>query len=499
MSDIETTTETETTPAPAPTRKWTSIAGPIQTKKVEKALSGIMWEGRTTTTLSGIKGGEEHEFSGTMIFGPARQEAHDTWNKIGEQYGWQITRENYTKIMATVETEMAELRKSRPVNDERRTPEQDAARNQAHREAEAKHEAERNEKAAKAQALAADLRKLYPWAIRDSNMRECVRAAANLKEELGRTFPGVTFSVRSEGYDSIRVGYEFGPTTKEVEALSQKYRNAKWDGQSDSWDYDHSVEGEAVGIVLGRVRFIGVNRQFPSHWYSKVGQMLAEVKGLAFTGLEMCNICGDDDRDRLSDHVHRLLFRTSFQSGAEIVGVTDDVAERCAFNEAMHTKYGDGWAMQSRRQELSLEDRAAVERYEAQDNAPGSDVHAWCSLKLQMPTVRPGVLAPASLPATSQDGITVRYNREHNGVEIKFAAKPGPEVLSRIKRAGGWRYYSPTRVWYHKYTGEAWAWAHQFAGIPLAGSPESSSDPAGAMVQAQEDAQQDAVAAAIGA
>jgi hypothetical protein len=85
----------------------------------------------------------------------------------------------------------------------------------------------------------AELPAKYPWLIRLTGSGKSSHAlgAANLKTELARTFPGTRFSVKSESYsggDSIRIRWELGPTSREVEAISQKYCQGSFDGMTDS-------------------------------------------------------------------------------------------------------------------------------------------------------------------------------------------------------------------------------------------------------------------------
>ena len=66
------------------------------------------------------------------------------------------------------------------------------------------------------------------------------RAAANIRAELKRAFPGVKFSVRSETYsggDSIDVRWTDGPLAKDVENIAQKYRAGSFDGMTDCYNF----------------------------------------------------------------------------------------------------------------------------------------------------------------------------------------------------------------------------------------------------------------------
>jgi phospholipid N-methyltransferase len=61
-----------------------------------------------------------------------------------------------------------------------------------------------------------------------------------LRAELKRCFPKTVFSVRSKTYSggsSISVGWEDGPTTRQVEAVTDRYKGADFDGMQDLKTY----------------------------------------------------------------------------------------------------------------------------------------------------------------------------------------------------------------------------------------------------------------------
>ncbi len=66
--------------------------------------------------------------------------------------------------------------------------------------------------------------------------------------------------------------------------------------------------------------------------------------------------------------------------------------------------------------------------------------------------------------AAGGSGATVSKNEEHQGVEVRFEAKPTPDVLSRLKSAG-FRWSMRNRVWYKKYSAFAWQVACEIAGV----------------------------------
>ena len=66
-------------------------------------------------------------------------------------------------------------------------------------------------------------------------------AAANIRRELKAAFPGIKFSVRSDSYsggDSVDIRWELGPTSREVDAITNKYQEGSFDGMVDLYTYD---------------------------------------------------------------------------------------------------------------------------------------------------------------------------------------------------------------------------------------------------------------------
>lgn len=322
---------TMTTEAAAPPRQWTSTAGPRQTKAVNEALGKFRWRSKTVRRLTGVIGVSEHAFESTLLFGGVPCDgAAEALHEIGDKYGWQVTRENCRQLEADILEAAAKLEIA--VVDERITPEQNAERNAAW----AKADQERKEAAAKHAAtvanLVAELREKYPWAKGpdDGKLSPQARAAANIKAELSRAFPGIKFSVRSEGFsmgDAVDVGWELGPTTQEVDALLGKYKRGSFDGMTDSYDYDHSAFGDAVDQVLGRSKYVHSSRRYPDGVMELLGKAICQARGKEYQGLDTRNVLGDSDSDWLSTHVHRMLAHASFPPGAVLTGVEDETRE----------------------------------------------------------------------------------------------------------------------------------------------------------------------------
>jgi ribosomal protein L21 len=75
-------------------------------------------------------------------------------------------------------------------------------------------------------------------------------AAANIRQELKRAFPGVKFSVTSESYSmgcSVRVSWTDGPIQSEVEKTTGKYQEGHFNGMEDIYEDGHAIWPEVYG------------------------------------------------------------------------------------------------------------------------------------------------------------------------------------------------------------------------------------------------------------
>lgn len=80
---------------------------------------------------------------------------------------------------------------------------------------------------------------------------------------------------------------------------------------------------------------------------------------------------------------------------------------------------------------------------------------------------------PHVAPSTaivSTETVTISENDEKDGVEIRFNAKPAPEVLARLK-ANGWRWSRFSSCWYARRTPAALAFAQGFLPQQTATAP----------------------------
>jgi len=83
-------------------------------------------------------------------------------------------------------------------------------------------------------------------------------------------FPGIKFSVRFRHYDSVTISWTDGPTSKQVEEISDKYVSKGFDSSTDCSTYDHSAYGEAIGVVLGRAGYISTSRSLSTRFLKDI-------------------------------------------------------------------------------------------------------------------------------------------------------------------------------------------------------------------------------------
>ena len=290
--------------APVAFLKWLSTAGPRQTKTAVKAISDFQ---------SHCKFRREVNDSGTwltMNFGASPCRAGVLMgNAIHAAHGGTITAKNYKEIAATYEAAKAAV--ELPTIDNRTTPEQRAELAKERAELDAKRKIEAEKEAAQKQNHVEELRAAYPWAVGPEKFKTgAARAAANIREELKRTFPGVTFKVTSETFsmgDSVDIRWNMGPAVSEVRKITDKYKDGHFCGMQDLHEYDGSAYGRAVESVLGRAKYVSPERADSWDLKKKLAPMVCELLNVPCdAGMDSDiykNGCGGDLRRLLCDIV----------------------------------------------------------------------------------------------------------------------------------------------------------------------------------------------------
>lgn len=259
--------------------QYTTTAGPIQTKKVLKAISAFRSHAKHTREISD---------SGTWLtfcFGAEpTPEAVAVDDAINAKYGGAITAKNYKAIVTDYEVAQEAL--VLPTKDTRTT---EAERDQIAKERAEMREADNarryeaeTEKAVQVALLKAE----YPWAVSAEGFKTgAARAAANLKKELSLKFPGVKFSVKSSTYsmgDSVDIRWSMGPSDKTVREVTGKYCDGAFDSMQDIHEYDYSAYGRAVSEVLGRAKHVDAQRSDSWDLKHKLAPMVCELQNMPF-------------------------------------------------------------------------------------------------------------------------------------------------------------------------------------------------------------------------
>lgn len=244
---------TNTTP-----QDWTTTAGPRQTKQAKKAISHFRWQTKGHIEIS--DSGRAHI---VPMLGEMCAEALEADAAIFEQFGGQITRENYQQVIDAYNAALQAVQL--PEVDNRTTPEERAEREARWRLQEAHNREQAELKAEQTAEHVERLQKLYPWAKgKDGKLSFYARAAKNLKTELSQKWPDVRWSVTSESYsmgNAVRIGWTDGPTRDQVREISYKYQYGRYDHRQDMATSDNSAEGKAVEIVLGRASHVSESRR----------------------------------------------------------------------------------------------------------------------------------------------------------------------------------------------------------------------------------------------
>lgn len=83
-------------------------------------------------------------------------------------------------------------------------------------------------------------------------------AAKAIRAKLKKTFPGVTFKVRSRSFsmgDDVSVSWADGPTTDQVERLVSYHEEGTFDGMTDMYEYDN------VHSNIAQVKYVMTQRE----------------------------------------------------------------------------------------------------------------------------------------------------------------------------------------------------------------------------------------------
>lgn len=115
----------------------------------------------------------------------------------------------------------------------------------------------------------------YPHLVQGSGP---VVAAKNIRAELKRAYQGVKFSVTTSKYsggDSVRIAWTDGPTSQQVQGITNKYAGGSFDGMTDSYDYKRSPWTE----VYGDAKYIFCDRDYSDAMIAKTIRRVCDRLG----------------------------------------------------------------------------------------------------------------------------------------------------------------------------------------------------------------------------
>lgn len=99
--------------------------------------------------------------------------------------------------------------------------------------------------------------------------------AKNLRRELKVAFPGIKFSVKCSGFDSVTIAWTDGPTKAAVEQISNKYSGGHFDGMEDMYHATRSPWTE----VFGSAKYIFVVRKHSPEAMAAAAQQVCKKYG----------------------------------------------------------------------------------------------------------------------------------------------------------------------------------------------------------------------------
>jgi hypothetical protein len=389
-------------------KKYSVVGNPKYLKRVESGLRELQFSAKGRREIS------DYCPDGVVlvdVFGGTPCEGfYPLWEELGNSVNWTISRETQNIILEALPEYKKRLSAVIPTIDNRTTPEQRAQEAEERKQ----REAEQAEKAtihAAAFAQAVDkLLEQYPWArsfaAEMTGKSTHATAAEAARRLLRHHFPGHAFTVRSESFsggNSMSIKWTLGPTSKQVHEVVDGLKQGRFDGMTDYYENDHSPESDAYRKVFAaQIKYMDVSRDDHAAYDTVAAALKAR--------------CNYDTEQALRRDVYQIIEHQSFPAGAVVTGI-EDVADP--------------------------------------DNPGGTKTVCTFTVPAEVPGT------PASEPRTV-GGVTVARNIEHDGVEIRFVAKPSADVLAKLK-GHGWRWSMRSKCWYKKHSEQAEAFANTLA------------------------------------
>ena len=102
------------------------------------------------------------------------------------------------------------------------------------------------------------------------------QAAQAIRKELKEAFPGVKFSVTSEGYsmgDSVHINWTDGPSTKQVETYTKKYQYGHFNGMEDLYENSNNRDD------IPQSKFVFAQRELSDEFMLKAAKYVHNKYG----------------------------------------------------------------------------------------------------------------------------------------------------------------------------------------------------------------------------
>lgn len=115
-----------------------------------------------------------------------------------------------------------------------------------------------------------------------------VIAAKNIRIELARAFPGVTFSVKTSRFsmgNSINVRWTDGPTSYQVDEIIGRYQAGSFDGMTDSYSYR---DDQAFPTAFGEAKYVHSSRDHSDKMLASVIARVCRHLGGVDRSIEQC-------------------------------------------------------------------------------------------------------------------------------------------------------------------------------------------------------------------
>ena len=148
------------------------------------------------------------------------------------------------------------------------------------------------------------------------------QAAQSIKKELVAKFPGVKFSVKSEGFpmgNAVDINWTNGPTVAQVEKISSRYEEGRFDGMYGTYEYYKNRPK-----TKGSAKYVHAHRHIDKEGYNAMVRDLRELNGVEF----------------VTDIIYRIMYNTSIPTGSRILGLERTDCEAGQIEELYRVKIG---------------------------------------------------------------------------------------------------------------------------------------------------------------